>query len=251
MKIISFVNNKGGVGKTTSTINVGAALSNMGYRVLLIDFDHQCNLTVSLGIPMSENETIADCLLNPNIKLPIRSYSQNLDVIPTHLKLNQVEMQLYSLPGNDFFLREILEKIEKNRYDFVLIDCAPALNKLTMNALTASTDVIIPVESEYLALNGLEVINFFISTIKKRTNPNLNITGILMTMFDIRNNLSKEVSELVEKKYNEILLPTKIRKNIALAEAPARHQHIFDYNPECNGADDYKNATNDILKKLK
>lgn len=247
MKTISFVNQKGGVGKTTSTINVGAFLAERGYKVLLIDLDHQYNLSLSLGLEDAPT-TITDALLAKEGSLTIHSVG-SLDVVPADISLSAVEPQLYARMGSDYVLKKLIAKLN-NKYDFVLIDCPPALSKITVNALTASDYVIVPVECEYLAIKGLALMQDFIEQVKLSTNPNIQLLGVLFTMYDNRNKLTATSIDVVSDNFEEVF-KTKIRKNIKLAEAPIHSNSIVQYDKECNGYVDYANLTEEIINKIK
>lgn len=247
-KVISFLNHKGGVGKTTSTINVGAALALLGKKVLLIDFDPQASLTQSLGIDNSK-ETIFTALkneVNNSGSLPIINKQSNLDIVPSNIELINAEIMLSSEMARERFLDTLISKVKK-QYDFILIDCPPALGIISINAMVASDEIIIPVQTEVLSLHGMFSI---IDTIKKaqvKLNTKLLLRGFLLTQYDGRTALHKDVVENVKKMYNEKVFKTIIRRNIRLSEAPCQKIDIFSYEKTCPGATDYMNVAKELL----
>lgn len=248
--IISIVNHKGGVGKTTTSVNLGASLSlHENKKVLLIDLDPQANLSQSLGINGLDKNTIYDALCG-KISLPIQKVNDNLDIVVSSLDLSAAEMELSNEPGREYILNQLIEPI-KSKYDFIIIDCPPSLGLLTFNALTASTGMVIPVQSEYLALQGMTKLIFAFEKIKGRLNKKLELTGIIMTQFDIRKNLCKDAEITVRKYFEKEIFETKIRDNVSLAEAPSVGQHIYDYAPKSAGAEDYKALTKELIKRTK
>lgn len=249
-KIISFVNHKGGVGKTTTTLNLGKALSKFhNQNILIIDLDAQANLSSSLGLDTEDGNTIYEALLG-KMTLPVRHIDANFDVVVASLDLSAAEMELSSYISRERILKRLLDSV-KDKYDYILIDCPPSIGLLTINALTASTDIVIVLQSEYLALKGMVKLLEAIDKIKEFTNPKLNMSGVLLTQFDDRLNLNKEVEQTMLNHFNDKLFTTKIRKNIALAEAPSVNKTIFEYNPQSNGAKDYKMLGEEIMIKLK
>ncbi|MEZ4888568.1 MAG: ParA family protein [Chitinophagales bacterium] len=245
-QVITFSNHKGGVGKTTSTVNVGVALSEMGQKVLLIDLDPQANLTQSFGIT-KVNFNIYESLIG-RYELRWTSITENLDVVPSTLDLSGAETELVSEPGREFILKELIEAI-RDQYDFVLIDTPPSLGLLTVNALTAADAVYIPLQAEYLALQGLTKLTSVIRKIQKRLNRNLQLGGVFLTQYDSRKILNREVAEMVSNYFKDKVFKTKIRDNVALAEAPSLGKDIFNYNNKSNGAKDYMNLSKEILKR--
>ena len=242
--IYAISNHKGGVGKTTSTINIGAALATKKKKVLLIDLDPQANLTQSLGIKESEI-TIYDNLKGEQLISPIE-YKSNLYVLPSSLDLSAAEIELSSEPGREYILKEILVRL-KDKYDYILIDCPPSLGLLTINALTAADFVIIPMQAEFLPLRGLAKLNEVIEKIKARLNPNLEIGCVFLTQFDSRKILNRDVAESVSGFFGKKFLNSKISNNIALAEAPSQGKDIFSYNRTCKGAEDYIQVVEEML----
>lgn len=244
--IISMLNHKGGVGKTTSAINIGAGMVELGKRVLLIDLDPQANLTVSLGIPR-QRYTIYEALRGESELVPY-TVKDGLDVVISTLDLSGAEMELINEAGREFILRELFEPINED-YDYIIIDCPPSLGLLTLNALTSSNFVIIPLQTEFLALQGLAKIKQVIDKVRFRLNKKLEIAGVIATMYDSRKVLNRDVVETIRKYFGEKVFDTLIRDNVALAEAPAQRKDIFEYNPKSSGAEDYLNLCKEILKR--
>ncbi len=247
-KIIALVNQKGGTGKTTSTINIAAGLTNKGYKVLTIDLDPQGSLTASLGIDTYNNPNTIYEALNGQIKAQDCIIKKNFDIMPSDIRLSGAEIELSSIPGRETILKEILDPV-LNNYNYILIDCPPSLTLLTLNGLVAAKEIYITLQPEYLALLGMSQLIKTIETVKKRLNPSLEVTGIIITMFDSRKILNKEVIENVEAYFPDKIFNTKIRNNVALAEAPAQGLDIFSYKPGSNGAEDYNNLVNEILQR--
>ena len=244
-KIIAIANHKGGVGKTTSVVNIGARLANMGKRVLLIDLDPQASLSQSLGVIAPET-SIYGSIRGEHPLQPLTIY-ENLDLIPSELDLIGAEIELSSQVGREYILKELLEDI-KNSYDFVLIDCPPSLGLLTVNAFTASDEVYIPLQAQFLAMRGLTKLIEVIDQIKKRLNNKLTIGGVFITQYDQRKILNKNVVNTIDKHFNSNVFNTRIRDNVALAEAPTQGLDIFRYNPKCYGAEDYTALCEEIVK---
>ena len=244
--IISLLNHKGGVGKTTSTINIGAGLVELGKKVLLIDLDPQANLTLSLGIPrqkVSIYEAIrGEAELEPYTAKP------GMDVVISSLDLSGAEMELVNEAGREYILQELFEPL-LDKYDYILIDCPPSLGLLTLNALTCSQYIIIPLQTEFLALQGLAKIKQVIDKVQFRLNKSLQIAGVMATMYDNRRVLNRDVVETIHKYFGEKVFKTYIRDNVALAEAPAQRKDIFDYNPKSSGAEDYLNLCKELLER--
>lgn len=247
MRIISILNHKGGVGKTTTSVNLAAGLAHLGKKTLAIDLDGQANLTYNFNID-PKAETIYHALRGDIERLPIypTEGDRNLFVSPAHLDLGAIEMEVVSEPGKEYFLRELIKSCP-NKFDYIIIDCAPALGFLAFNALTASTDVIIPIEADGFAVKGTVKVRELISKIQKRINPELKELGILITKYDQRKNLNKEIAlSLKENSSLEILEPI-IRTNVSLAEASLNRQTIFEYAPKSSGAEDYLLLSKNIL----
>jgi len=247
-RTISVSNHKGGVGKTTSVVNIGAGLANLKQKVLLIDLDPQANLTQSFGITKPES-TIYEVLKGECEVKPINIY-ENLDIVASTLDLSGAEMELSSEAGREYILDEAITNL-KDLYDFIIIDCPPSLGLLTTNALTTCDEVFIPLQSHYLAIKGLAKIVEVINKIKKRLNKKIEITGVFVTQYDKRKILHRDVVETIKTYFQEKVYETKIRDNISLAEAPSQGLDIFRYNPNCTGAEDYANLCKEILKRAK
>lgn len=245
-RVIAISNHKGGVGKTTSAINIGVGLNRLGKKVLLIDLDPQANLSQSLGFEEQE----------PNIYGAIRGLyplqpveiKAGLELIPSHLDLAGAEVELSNEPGRDHILRELLEPI-RSSYDYIIIDSPPSLGLLTLNALTASDKVFIPIESEYLAIKGLAKLMDIIKKIQGRLNKSLAVGGIIITKYDSRIVLNRNVVQAIEGFFSGQVFNTKIRRNIALAEAPTQGKDIFSYNSKSYGAEDYLALSQEIIDR--
>lgn len=247
-KIISISNHKGGVGKTTSTINIGAALNKLGDKVLLIDLDPQANLSQSLGIGEAERNIYGaikgEYNLQPSEILP------GLDIIPSTLDLSGAEIELSGEAGREYILRELIEPIRAS-YDYILIDTPPSLGLLTINSFTASDEVFIPLQAQYLALQGLAKLLEIIDKIKKRLNKGLRVGGVFITQYDGRKILNRDVFTTIQGHFKENMFTTKIRDNITLAEAPTEGVDIFRYSPKSYGAEDYLALSKEIKKRHK
>ena len=245
MKRIAFINQKGGVGKTTSVINVGAALSLQGYKVLMIDMDPQANLTYSLRVaPKRLYPTIYQVLKGKATVQESIMRHESIDIVPSSIELSGAEMELVNEPGREMLLKRALEGI--TGYDYVLIDCPPNLGLLTLNAFTAVKEVFIVLQSEYLALHGLSKLIDVIKVVKERLNSEIDVTGVICTLFDKRKNLNKEVVEHIKEHFGSKVFKTIIRDNVALAEAPSYHKTIFEYDKESYGAEDYMSLSKEI-----
>ncbi|HNY72723.1 MAG TPA: ParA family protein [Syntrophales bacterium] len=247
-EIIALCNQKGGVGKTTCTLNIAAGLEKMGEKVLLIDLDPQAHLTYSLGIPAHElNRTIYDLFKGthglPDVLLAV----EGLAVVPSSLELSGLEMELAGVPGREFILRESLSRADG--FTYIFIDCPPSLGILTLNALTAAREIYIPLQTEFLALKGMSKLIETIDTVKKRLNRDLEITGIIGTRYDARRKLNKGIVETIGERFGAKLFKTIIRENISLAEAPGYGQTIFSYAPKSYGAEDYLALAGEIIAR--
>jgi chromosome partitioning protein len=244
-KVISLSNHKGGVGKTTSTINIGAGLNKLKKKVLLIDLDPQANLSQSLGI-MEPTKTIYGALKGEYELEPLE-IMPGLDLIPSTLDLSGAEVELSGEAGREYILKELIDPL-RGSYDYILIDSPPSLGLLTINAFTASDEVYIPLQAQYLALQGLTKLIEVIDKIKRRLNKELNLGGVFITQYDRRKVLNRDVVETIKSHYKEKLFKTAIRDNIALAEAPTQGLDIFRYNPKSYGAEDYLSLCKEMLK---
>ena len=248
MKVISLSNHKGGVGKTTSTLNLGAGLAKQKKRVLLVDLDPQANLSQSLGVTEPESDIYR--ALRGDQELEPLEILKGLDLVPSTLDLSGAEVELSGEAGREYILRELLEPI-RGSYDYILIDSPPSLGLLTINAFTASDLVFIPLQAQYLALQGLSKLVEVIDKIKKRLNKELSIGGVFITQYDSRKVLNRDVVATIEKHFSKEVFKTKIRDNIALAEAPTAGLDIFRYNPKSYGAEDYLALSKEIIKRTK
>jgi chromosome partitioning protein len=260
---VAFLSQKGGVGKTTSVVNIGAGLAILGERILLIDFDPQAHLTHSLRIEDHEvRGTIYDVMrggasvgdvvvrrrLGAKIRFEDREGELSVDVIPSNLSLAGAEATFVNVKGKEFLLRDVIDKYSE-QFDGILIDCPPSLGLLAVNALVAATKVFIPVQAEYLALESLAKLREVIDVVKTRLNPGLDLAGIIVTRFDGRKILNREVVAELQEYYGPVPFETTIRENIALAEAPRCGADIFTYRPRSHGAEDYLHLCEEILSR--
>jgi len=250
-KIIAIANQKGGVGKTTTTVNLAAALGVLEKKVLLIDADPQANASSGLGIVVDDVEIGTYQLLEHAASAKeavVATTSPNLDIIPAHIDLVAIEIELVDKPNREFMLKEVLKDI-KDEYDYILIDCAPSLGLITLNALVAADSVIIPIQCEYFALEGLGKLLNTVKSIQNIHNPDLDIEGLLLTMYDSRLRLSNQVVEEVKKHFQEMVFKTIIQRNVRLSEAPSYGESIIAYDATSRGAVNYINLANEILKQ--
>ena len=248
-RVISVANQKGGVGKTTSTVSLAAALAVHGKKVLIIDSDPQGNATSGLGVQKGELEQdVYDVLVNqvPMADVIVPTTRENLMIAPSTIQLAGAEIELTSQPRREQRLKETVKKI-KDDYDYIFIDCPPSLGHLTMNAFTASDTVLIPVQCEYYALEGLSQLMNTITMVRKHFNPQLKIEGVLLTMYDARTNLGNEVKDDVIKYFREKVYKTIIPRNVRLSEAPSYGQAIVDYDPRSRGAEVYMELAKEVL----
>ncbi|MDL2262360.1 AAA family ATPase [Bacteroidales bacterium OttesenSCG-928-I21] len=250
-KIITLANQKGGVGKTTTAINLAASLAVLEYKVLVVDADPQANATSGLGFDVRNIRTgLYEVLIkdeDPN-NVILSSNIEGLDLLPSHIDLVGAEIEMLELPNREKVLKFVLEKI-KNKYDFIFIDCSPSLGLIVLNALTASDSVLIPVQCEYFALEGLGKLLNTIRIVQGQLNPELDIEGFVMTMYDARLRLSDQIYEEVKKHFSEMVYDTIIHRNVKLGEAPSFGQTIFDYDVNSKGATNYLNFAREFLQK--
>ncbi len=250
-KIIAIANQKGGVGKTTTTVNLAASLGVLEKKILLIDADPQANASSGLGIDVESVEQGTYQLLEHNCtaKEAIqKTTAPNVDIIPAHIDLVASEIELVHVDKREYMLQTALEPIKDN-YDFILIDCAPSLGLLTLNALTAADAIIIPIQCEYFALEGLGKLLNTIKSVQRIHNPNLDIEGLLLTMYDSRLRLSNQVVEEVQNHFHDMVFKTIIQRNVRLSEAPSFGESIINYDVNSKGASNYLSLAKEIISK--
>jgi chromosome partitioning protein len=250
-KIIAIANQKGGVGKTTTSINLAASLGVLEKKVLLIDADPQANASSGLGIDVETIELGTYQVLEHSISAKeaiLKTESPNVDIIPAHIDLVAIEIELVDKQEREYMLRKALVDVKKD-YDYILIDCAPSLGLITLNSLVAADSVIIPIQCEYFALEGLGKLLNTVKSIQNIHNTELDIEGLLLTMFDSRLRLSNQVVDEVRKHFSTMVFETIIRRNIRLSEAPSYGESIIDYDATSKGAVNYLNLAQEIIKK--
>jgi chromosome partitioning protein len=252
-KIIAIANQKGGVGKTTTSVNLAACLGVLEQRVLLIDADPQANASSGLGINVDEVVSGTYQLLEHTISAKnaiIKTNSPNVDLIPAHIDLVAIEIELVDKEQREYMLKKAVQEVVDS-YDYILIDCAPSLGLITLNSLVAADAVIIPIQCEYFALEGLGKLLNTIKGVQKIHNTELDIEGLLLTMYDSRLRLSNQVVEEVKKHFDNMVFKTIIQRNVRLSEAPSHGESIIKYDATSKGAENYLNLANEILKKNK
>lgn len=249
-KIISIINQKGGVGKTTTAVNLSAYLADKGYKVLLIDTDSQGNATSGLSKKVKFRSDLYEVLLNDEIieNAIVKTDVRKLFLLPASIDLAGAEIEMVSLPRREFLLKEKLQSI-KDDYDFILMDCPPSLGLMTLNTLVASEFVLIPIQAEFYALEGLSQLVKTIKSVTRWLNPSLDILGILLTMFDGRTNLSIQVAEEVKRYFGTKLFKTVIPRSIKLSEAPGFGESVLTYAPKSKGAEAYKKLCREVIKR--
>ncbi len=259
MRVLAFMNQKGGVGKTTTTVNLGAALAQLGKNVCLVDLDPQAHLTINYGLePSADHTSLYDVLVNETPFLEsVHVVGERLAVVPSHIDLAAAEVELVSVLGRELILRKRLEAATHD-FDYILLDCPPSLGLLTINALAVANDVMIPMQPHFLALQGMAKLLETVQLVAKRMNPKLGVGGIILTMFDSQAKLSHEVIFELEDFITQSrgrnlpwskarVFETRIRRNIKLAESPSFGQPIFAYDPSSNGATDYRRLGEELI----
>jgi chromosome partitioning protein len=250
-KIIALANQKGGVGKTTSSINLAASLAVLEYRTLLVDADPQANSTSGIGFdPRNIKNSIYECIINgidPHEAIQ-KTETPNLDLLPAHIDLVGAEIEMINLTSREYKMKAVLESI-RDEYDFIIIDCSPSLGLITINALTAADSVIIPVQCEYFALEGLGKLLNTIKIVQSRLNTQLQIEGILLTMYDVRLRLSNQVVDEVRTHFEDMVFDTIIQRNTRLSEAPSFGISVIMHDANCKGAVNYLNLAREIIRK--
>ena len=250
-RIIAIANQKGGVGKTTTAINLSASLASLGKKVLAIDMDPQGNMSSGLGVDKNEVEKTVYDLIIGNIGIEECIYEEvieNLDVLPSNIDLSAAEIELIGVDNKEYILRDEVNKV-KEKYDFIIIDCPPALSMLTINAMTTSDSVLVPIQCEYYALEGLSQLIHTIELVQERLNPELEIEGVVFTMYDARTNLSLQVVENVKDNLNQNIYKTIIPRNVRLAEAPSYGMPINLYDPKSKGTESYLLLAGEVINK--
>ena len=250
-KIIAIANQKGGVGKTTTSINLSSSLAALGKKVLAIDMDPQGNMTSGLGVNKDDiDKTLYDMLIGraKAEEIIVKDAIENIDVIPTNIQLSGAEIELLNVDDKEYIIKNNIHPI-RDDYDFIIIDCPPSLSILTINAMTTADSVLVPIQCEYYALEGLTQLIYTIELVKDRLNPVLHMEGVVFTMYDARTNLSLQVVENVKDNLNQTIYKTIIPRNIRLAEAPSYGLPINLYDPRSKGAESYMKLAQEVIEK--
>lgn len=250
-KIIALANQKGGVGKTTTSMNLAASLATLEKKVLLIDADPQANASSGLGVDVAQVETsIYNCLIDDaDVREAIYTTdTENLDIIPSHIDLVGAEIEMLNKPNREKILKNVLASVQ-GEYDYILIDCSPSLGLITVNALTAADSVIIPVQCEYFALEGISKLLNTIKIIKAKLNPVLEIEGFLLTMYDSRLRLANQIYDEVKRHFRDLVFETVIQRNVKLSEAPSHGLPVLNYDADCIGAKNHLKLAQEIIAK--
>lgn len=258
MRLIAVANHKGGVGKSTTVINLGAALANLGYKVLLVDSDAQGHTTIGLNIQTNDKQTLAELFCSEHVSCDDviqHTAVERLDIIPSDLSLAIADVKLSTMPAKEYRLRTKLKGIEKYQYDYIIFDCAPTFGTITMNVFTVAREIILPVQLGYFSLEGvntfIDTVQFVNKTIGSLLDHTINITGVLITVYDTRTKLAREILASVQDIFKGILFETAIPQNIKLNEAQAHGKTIFEYDDKCKGAVAYMNLAKELLEREK
>jgi chromosome partitioning protein len=247
MKSIAILNHKGGTGKTTSSINIGAGLAKKGKRVLLVDIDPQANLTEGLGV-RDPKISIYDSIRDSK-KLPIINIRENLDLVPSSMDLLGAELEIVSKIGREKIITKLLKPV-KNQYDYIILDCPPALGLLTINAIVASDTILLPLEAEYFAYKGIDRLIGVIEQVQEHFNEDLTIGGVFVTKCNSQRTLTQTIINSITEHFGSKVFDARIRVNVSLSEAQLQGQSVFEYAPDSNGAKDYEKLVDEILAKL-
>lgn len=250
-KIISIINQKGGVGKTTTAVNLAAFLADKGYKTMLVDADSQGNATSGLSKGVEFEETLYDVLLD-DVSIEeavVKTDIKKLSILPASIDLAGAEIKMVSMEKREFLMKRKLDQV-RDKYDFILIDCPPSLGLMTLNALVASQEILIPIQAEFYALEGLSQLVKTVQVVTRKLNPGLSILGILLTMFDGRTNLSLQVADEVKKYFGNKVFRTVIPRSVKLSEAPSFGEPILTYAPKSKGAEAYKKLCREVIKRV-
>ena len=250
-KIISIINQKGGVGKTTTAVNLAAFLADKGYKTMLVDADSQGNATSGLSKDVAFEETLYDVLLD-DVSIEeavVKTDIKKLSILPASIDLAGAEIEMVSMEKREFLMKRKLDQV-RDKYDFILIDCPPSLGLMTLNALVASQEILIPIQAEFYALEGLSQLVKTVQVVTRKLNPGLSILGILLTMFDGRTNLSLQVADEVKKYFGNKVFRTVIPRSVKLSEAPSFGEPILTYAPKSKGAEAYKKLCREVIKRV-